>query len=64
MLLRTGYIKPELPRRGSIEDNVEIIFLISQQNIICDLSLELSRRDGSNDGSRNMLLWRNMADYP
>ena len=47
---------------GGIEDNSKIIFLISQRK--CDLSLESSQRDGSNDGSQNMFLWRNIASYP
>ena len=34
------------------------------KNICCDPSLEPSHRDGSNDGSQNMFLWRNMANYP
>ena len=44
----------ELQIRGSTEDNSKIIFLISQRHICCDLSLEPSQRDGSNDGSQNM----------
>ena len=32
----------ELQIRGGIEDNSKIMFLISQQNIFCDSSLELS----------------------
>ena len=27
-------------------------------------SLEPPQRDGSNDGSQNMFLWRNVANYP
>ena len=30
----------------------------------CDPSLEPSQRDGSNDGSQNLFLWRNVANYP
>ena len=45
-----------------------IILVISGQlflkNICCDPSLEPSPLDGSNDGSQNMFLWRNMANYP
>ena len=44
--------------RGGIEDNSKIIFL--NTNICCDPSLEPSGLDGSNDGSQNMFLWRNM----
>ena len=36
------------------EDNPKIIFLFLNKNICCDPSLELSRRDGSNDGSQDM----------
>ena len=39
-------------------------FLFLTENICCDPSLEPSRRDGSNDVSQNMFLWRNMANYP
>ena len=38
------------------------VFLI-YQNICCDPLLELSQRDGSNDGSHNMFLWKNMDNY-
>ena len=34
------------------------------RTIFCDPSLEPSPRDGSNDGSQNMFLWRNMGIYP
>ena len=30
----------------------------------CDLSLEPSQRDGSNEGSQHMFSWRNVANYP
>ena len=36
-------LSPELQIRKSNRDVSEIIFLISQQNICCDPSLELSR---------------------
>ena len=39
-------------------------FLFLNENICCDPSLEPSRRDGSNDGSQDMFLWRNIANYP
>ena len=32
--------------------------------VYCDPSLESSQSDGSNDGSQNLFLWRNMANYP
>ena len=54
----------ELQIRGGIEDNSKIIFLISHDNICYDLSLEPSRRDGSNGGSPNLFLRRNMVNYP
>ena len=50
-------------KRGN-EDNSKIIFLFLNENICWDALLELSRREGSNGGSQNMLLWRNMANYP
>ena len=50
--------------RGGIEEKSKIIFLFLNENICCDSSLGPSRRDGSNDGSQNMFLWRNMANYP
>ena len=39
-------------------------FLFLKENIFCDPSLELSQRDSSNDGSRNIFLWRNMTIIP
>ena len=54
----------ELQIRVGLEDNPKLFFLISQQNIYCDPSLEPSRRDGSHDESQNMFKWRNMAKYP
>ena len=53
----------ELQIRGGIEDNLKIIFLFLNVNIFCDPSLEPSRRDGSNEGSQNMFLWRHMGNY-
>ena len=52
----------ELQIRGSIEDNSKIIFLFLSENMLCP-SLESPQRDGSNDGSQNIFLWRNMATY-
>ena len=60
----TGSINSEFQIRGGIKDNSRIIFLILNENICCDPLLDTSRRDGSNDGSQNMLFWRNMANYP
>ena len=40
-----------------------IFFLFLRENIGCDPSLEPSGLDGSNDGSQNMFLQRNMAYY-
>ena len=44
-------LQAELQIRGGIEDNSKIVFLLLNENICCDPSLERSRRDGSNDGS-------------
>ena len=55
---------PELHLRGCKEDNSILFFLFLIENICCGPSLEPSRRDGSNDGSQNMFLWRNMENYP
>ena len=55
----------KLQIRGDIEDNSKIFLLLFlNENIYCDPSLELSERDGCNDGSQNRFLWRNMANYP
>ena len=54
----------ELQVRRGIEDNSEIFFFFLNENICCDPSLKPYRRDGSNDGSQNMYLWRNMSNYP
>ena len=53
----------ELQIRGGIRDNSEISFLIYKENICCDPSLKPSPGDSFNDGSQNMFLWRNMANY-
>ena len=60
--LTTLIINAELQIREGIENNLKIIifFLFLNENTFCDPSLELSRRDGSNDVSQNMFLWRNM----
>ena len=39
-------------------------FFLFNQNICCDPSLELSQGDSSNDGSQNMVLWKNMVIIP
>ena len=54
----------ELQIRVGIDDNSKISFLISQPNLCCDPSLEPSYIDGSNEGSQNMFLRRNVANYP
>ena len=41
-----------------------LFFLFLIENICCDPSLEPSQRDGSNEGSQNMFLWRNIENYP
>ena len=33
------------------------------KTMCCDYSLELPQRDGSNDETQNMFLWRNMVNY-
>ena len=45
-------------RRG-IRNNLEIIWHIPLLNIFCDPSLELSHRDGSNEGLQHMFSLRN-----
>ena len=62
--LSFNHISTELQIRRSIEDNSTIIFPIFHENICCDPSLEPSQRDGSDDESQNMFLWRNMDNYP
>ena len=47
-------LRPELHIRRNNMDNSEIIFLYTNDNIGCDPSLEPSRRDGSNEGSKCM----------
>ena len=47
--------------------NVDVMlefFFFLNENICCDPTLEPSRWDGSNGGSQNMFLWRNIANYP
>ena len=56
--------KSELHVGGSIDDNSKIFFCISQWKYMLWPSSELSRRDGSDDRSQNMFLWRNMANCP
>ena len=46
----------ELQIRGGNDDNSKIFFLISQQNIHCDPSLESSRRDGFYEGSQSIFM--------
>ena len=53
--------------QSSIKEGVLVIiqkyfFLFLKENICCDLSLEPSQQDGSNDRSQNMFLWKNMAN--
>ena len=54
-------------QRSSLEGVLRIIqiyfFLFLNEKICCDPSLEPSRRDGSNNGSQNTFVWRNMANY-
>ena len=39
-------------------------FLFLNENICCDPSLEPSQRDGSDDESHYMFLWKNRNNYP
>ena len=45
----------ELQIRGGIDHNSKIIILFLNENLCCDPSLEPSRQDGSNDGSRHAM---------
>ena len=45
-------IHAQLPIGGGIQEDSKIFFLFSNENMHCDLSLEPSRQDGSNDGSQ------------
>ena len=49
-------------RRGN-RDNLGIISHISHKSIVCDPSLELSYRDGSNEGSQHMFSLQNKENY-
>ena len=49
-------------RRGK-RNNLGITFHITPLNVCCDLSLEPSRRDGSNEGSLHMFSLRNKKNY-
>ena len=53
--VNTLLTKAELQMNRGTMENSEIIFLISNQNIRCEHSLELSLRDGSNEGSQCIL---------
>ena len=55
----------ELQIRGGFKDNSKDNFLLFlNENMCCDHSLELSRRDGSNDGSQHKLHRSSMDNYP
>ena len=49
-------------RRGNW-DNLEIIYHFFRKRIFSDPSLELSRRDGSNEESQHMFLLRDKKKY-
>ena len=49
------HLKTELQIRGGIEIFQRLFFLFLNKNLCCDPSVELSRRDGSNDGSQHTL---------
>ena len=55
---------PVLQIKRDNRDNLGIISHISPLNIFCDLSLELSHRDGSNEGPQHMFsLRKNKKSY-
>ena len=54
---------PVLQIIRSKRDNLGIISIFAQKNIFCDPSLELSRRDGSIEGSHHMFSLRNKKNY-
>ena len=54
-------IIPVTPLIWSIQ---KLFFICLNENIHCDYSLELSRGDGSNEGSQCMFLLKNMQNYP
>ena len=49
----------ELQLRGGIEDNSKKFSYFSMKTYVVT-----PQRDGSNDRSQNMFLWRNMDNYP
>ena len=49
-------------RRGK-RDNLGIIFHIPPLKLLTDTSVELSRRDGFNEGSQHMFSLRNKKNY-
>ena len=51
-------------KRVFFEDNSEMIFLISQQNVCCDPLLGPSQWDSSNEGLQNMFLWKTLENDP
>ena len=58
---------PDYPIEKSqypINKKISGYYPIHQNFLSGALSLEPSWRDGSNDGSQNMFLWRNVANYP
>ena len=46
-----------------IGDNSKIIFFYVSMKTCCDPSLELSRQEGSNEESQNMVLYKNIDNY-
>ena len=51
--VKKPFLLPELQIKVDIWDNSKIFVLFFNEIISCDLSLELSRRDGSDDGSQH-----------
>ena len=62
MKMKKKLLTLKLQVKGCMEDNS--IFFNFSMKTYCDPSLEPSRRDGSNDGSQNMFLWRNKPHCP
>ena len=60
---RNKYYQSKLQTSWGIKDDSNLIFLLLNTNICCDPSLEPSQREGSNDGSENMFLLKNLHNY-
>ena len=49
---------------GALRINLRYVFLNLNENLCCDPSLELSRRDSSNEGSQHSFLMEKSGNYP